>query len=268
MSGSLLLNLAALISLVPAALAAVRGRTEHRDTVFWILLVLALAGSLAVLVGGSPGIWQTGFGPTLWVTIAATIFLFVCLSAVLSDAWRLSPLLLPYLLILGSLATIWSSAPGVRPLAADTPPVWIQVHIAAAVLTYAFTTLAAVAAVAVLVRERSVRRKRPSQLVRLLPSVTGSEHLQLLLLKWSAAIMGVGLATGMALQVLTTGSVLVLDHKVLFAFLSFGVIVALLLAHMKTGVRGRRAAQLVMLAYLLISLGFPGVKFVTDILMA
>ena len=80
--------------------------------------------------------------------------------------------------------------------------------------------------------------------------------------------MGVGLLTGMALQLLTTGAVLVFDHKVLFALLSFAVIVLLLIGHLKTGVRGRRAAQLVMLAYLLISLGFPGVKFVTDVLMA
>ncbi len=67
---------------------------------------------------------------------------------------------------------------------------------------------------------------------------------------------------------LTTGTVLVLEHKVLLALLSFAVIVLLLLAHLRTGIRGRRAAQLVMLAYLLISLGFPGVKFVTDVLMA
>ena len=268
MSASFLLNLAALASLVPAALAAFRRHIEHRDKLFWTLLAVALAGSVAVLLGRAPTIWQTGFGPTLWISIAATILLFGCLSALRPEAWRLAPLLLPYLLILGSLATAWNAAPAARPLPVDTPPVWIQIHIIAAVLTYALITLAAVAAVAVVLRERAIRRKRPTQLTRILPSVTGAETLQLLLLKWSAAIMGIGLVTGMALQILTTDTLLVLEHKVLFAFLSFGVVVLLLAAHMRTGVRGRRAAQLVLVAYLLISLGFPGVKFVTDVLMA
>ena len=268
MSGPFLLNLAALISIVPAALAALRRRGNQRDSLFWALLVVALVGSLAVLLGRAPNIWQTGFGPTLWVTIAATILLFGCLSALMPEAWRLSALLLPYLLILGIIATAWNSAPGATALEASTPPVWIQIHIVAAVLTYAFTTLAAVAAVAVLLRERALRRKHSTALSRTLPSVVDAEQLQLVLLKWSAAVMGIGLATGMGLQVLTSGSVFVLEHKVLFALLSFAVIVLLLLAHLRTGIRGRRAAQLVMVAYLLISLGFPGVKFVTDILMA
>ncbi len=268
MSGTFFLNLAALIAMVPAALAALRRRTDRRDSLFWLLLAVALAGALVALLGRTPTIWQTGFGPTLWVTIAGTILLFGCISALMPNAWRLSALLLPYLVILGVIATAWSSAPGTHPLAAGTPPVWIQIHIVSAVLTYAFTTLAAVAAAAVLVRERTLRRKQTSAMTRALPSVADAEQLQLTFLKWSALVMGLGLVTGMGLQVLTTGSALVLEHKVLFALLSFAVIVLLLLAHLRTGVRGRRAARLVMVAYLLISLGFPGVKFVTDILVA
>jgi ABC-type uncharacterized transport system permease subunit len=42
----------------------------------------------------------------------------------------------------------------------------------------------------------------------------------------------------------------------------------LLVAHYRSGMRGRRAARVVLLAYLLLTLGYPGVKFVTDVLMA
>jgi ABC-type uncharacterized transport system permease subunit len=35
----------------------------------------------------------------------------------------------------------------------------------------------------------------------------------------------------------------------------------------RTGVRGRQSARYVLLAYLLLTLGFPGVKFVTDVLI-
>ncbi len=36
----------------------------------------------------------------------------------------------------------------------------------------------------------------------------------------------------------------------------------------QTGIRGRRAARWALLAYLLLTLAYPGVKFVTDVLMA
>jgi ABC-type uncharacterized transport system permease subunit len=48
---------------------------------------------------------------------------------------------------------------------------------------------------------------------------------------------------------------------------AFVVILGLLLAHHISGLRGRSAARFVLLAYLLMTLGYPGVKFVTDILL-
>jgi ABC-type uncharacterized transport system permease subunit len=58
------------------------------------------------------------------------------------------------------------------------------------------------------------------------------------------------------------------SHKTLLTMLAFLLIAGLLVLHNRTGVRGRRAARLVLLAYLLLTLGYPGVKFVTDVLMA
>jgi ABC-type uncharacterized transport system permease subunit len=49
---------------------------------------------------------------------------------------------------------------------------------------------------------------------------------------------------------------------------AFVVIAVLLLAQRWAGMRGRRAARLVLLGYLLLTLGYPGVKFVTDVLIA
>ena len=49
---------------------------------------------------------------------------------------------------------------------------------------------------------------------------------------------------------------------------AFLVIAGLLIGHFRIGVRGRMAARFVLLAYLLMTLGYPGVKFVTDVLMA
>ena len=102
----------------------------------------------------------------------------------------------------------------------------------------------------------------------LLPAVADGERLELRLLAAAEIVLGAGIATGMALQYLDQGQVLVFDHKTLFALIAFAVIGALLIWRQLTGLRGRRAARLVLLAYLLLTLAYPGVKFVTDVLIA
>ncbi len=48
---------------------------------------------------------------------------------------------------------------------------------------------------------------------------------------------------------------------------AFLVLAALLIGHFRAGVRGRQAARYVLVGYLLLTLGYPGVKFVTEILL-
>ena len=83
-----------------------------------------------------------------------------------------------------------------------------------------------------------------------------------------ASVMAFGLVTGMAVQYFATGTLLEFDHKTLFSLLTFAVISLLLFARYRRGLRGRRAARLVLLAYLLLTIAYPGVKFVTDVLLA
>ncbi len=45
------------------------------------------------------------------------------------------------------------------------------------------------------------------------------------------------------------------------------LVIGLLVAHRRSGLRGRRAARLVLVAYILLSLAYLGVKFVTDVLI-
>ena len=261
------MSLAALVALLPGAILPFRRRLERPDTVYWLLLAVALAGSTAVALVGLKGSWNASFSATLWLSIATTVALFTLLSAALREAFRLAPLVLPYLLLLGVLATIWAQAdPVPRPAAAFDA--WLRIHIATALATYALATLAAVAATAVLIRERALKRKRESGLSRLLPALADAERLEVSLLRWAVLILAVGLMTGMAVQYLVSGQLLILDHKILLSFLAFVVLLLLLGLHHTTGLRGRMAVRLVLLAYLLLTLAFLGVKFVTDVLAA
>ena len=210
--------------------------------------------------------WHTSLSGALWVTMAASIAAFAVLSAVTREAWRLTPILMPYLFILGAIATFWQEAPE-RPLV-PAPAVWLDLHILISVATYGLLTIAAVAGIAVLIQERALKAKRRGRLNQLLPAIAACESLQVRLLASSEFVLGFGLLTGMATQYFISGRLLAFDHKTLLSLLAFGVIGALLVIQMRTGVAGRRVARFVLLAYLLLTLAYPGVKFVTDVLLA
>lgn len=265
MPASMIYSLSALAALVPATLLALR-RSDGRDAGFWLLLAVAVAGPTVWVLAQFSDTWRTGFSTALWLTVAASMGVFALVAAVAREAWKLTPLLLPYLFLIGAVATIWQQVPG-RPIAEGAPAVWLNLHIAVSVLTYALLTVAAIAGLGVLLSERALKRKRPTALTRRLPSVADSERLQVGLLAVSELVLALGLLSGMATLYVETGAIFVASHKAIFAVLAFVVIGLLLAAHYFTGVRGRRGARFVLVAYLCLTLGYPGVKFVTDVLM-
>lgn len=260
------LSVIALTSIVPAVLQAFRERAG-RDGVFWATLAVGVAGPLAWVGAHSMASWQTGLAATLWVTIAASLALFALVAAVFPQAWRLGPLLAGYMLLLGVGALIWHDAAGPPLHATPEERGWMSVHIALGVVTYGLVTIASVAAFAAFLQERALKRKRPSALTRHLPSIAHCERLQLSLLQAGWGVLGIGLLTGMALQWQETRQLLPFNHKVILTLAAFVVIGALLVLQRSSGVRGRQAARLVLLGYLLLTLGYPGVKFVSDVLI-
>ncbi len=265
MSTSLALSLSALAALLPAALVRWR-RSDRPDALFYAVLILAAIGPLLWSAAQLGGAWHTGFAMSLWVTIATTMVLFLGLAATTRHSWRLTPLLLPYLLLLGVLATIWQRAPE-QPMPEAVPVGWLDAHIAFAVVTYGLLTLAAVAGAAVFFQERALKTKRPSALTRLLPAMAESELLEIRLLYAAEAVLALGVLSGLVTQHFSGATSPALDNKTLFSLAAFVVIALLLVARRISGLRGRKAARWALIAYLLLTLAYPGVKFVTDVLM-
>jgi ABC-type uncharacterized transport system permease subunit len=274
MSTSLLLSLVALAALVPAAVAPqVRaggltggGTDSPQGALFWVLLAVAIAGPLLWVVVQLGQSWRTGLAAALWLSVAVSLLLFAVVAATQRAAWRLAPLLLGYLFMLGVLATIWQHAPE-RPMPGDPPPAWLQAHILVAVAAYGLLTLAAVAGAAVFLQERALKLKRTSRFSHQLPSVAEGERLQARLLMASEIVLAVALITGMTIEWLERRMLLRLDHKTVLSLLTFGMIALLLYLHHRGGISGRRAARYVLFAYLLLTLAYPGVKFVTDVVI-
>jgi ABC-type uncharacterized transport system permease subunit len=260
------LAVSALLALVPASLLPFRGAPK-RDAIYWLLLAVASVGPIVWLAAVfAPG-WRTGLSPALIITLAATLLIFAGLAASTREAWRLTPLLLPYLLLVGVVAAVWQHQPE-RPVVGTAPSAWIEFHILVSIVAYGLVTIAAVAGFAVFLQERALKLKRPGALNRILPSVADSEELQVRLLAASAAVLAIGILSGMTTQYFETGAVLTFTHKIAFTILTFVVLLGLVWVHYRTGVRGRRAARWVLLAWLLLTLAYPGVKFVTDVLLA
>jgi ABC-type uncharacterized transport system permease subunit len=268
MSTSFVLSLSALAALVPAAFAPAMPRRGEggQGAIFWALLAVAAAGPVALVAVQQGAAWRTGVAAALWLAIAVTMVLFVVLAAVQPVARRLAPLLLGYLFVLGALATLWLNEPE-RPLTGLAPAGWLQAHILVSVLAYGLLTLAAVAGAAVVVQERALKAKRPTAFTRTLPAVAEGETLQERLLAASAVVLAIAVVTGAALSWRETGVLLQLDHKTVLVLATLVVIVALLWLHFRQGLSGRRAARYILVAYLLLTLGYPGVKFVTDVLV-
>lgn len=265
MLNTVTLSISAVITLVPAAILPYR-RDPARDATFWFLLVVAIAGPLVwIWIAFEPG-WRTGLASTLWITVATSLVLYGVLALAMREVWRLAPLLFPYLSVIGILATVWIQQPE-QPLNALVPSAWVQFHILISVLTYALLTIGAVAGLAVVLQEHALKRKRPSRLTRLMPSVADGERIQVSLLTAGAVILGCGLLSGMAAQFYQTGAILEISHKTALSIATFAIIVILLAVHIRTGIRGRRAARYVLIAYLLITFAYPGVKFVTDVVL-
>tara|TARA_R100001143_G_scaffold59946_1_gene58997 strand:- start:21166 stop:21732 length:567 start_codon:yes stop_codon:yes gene_type:complete len=181
----------------------------------------------------------------------------------LEAARRLIVLALPYLAFLIGFAIL--SNRGDHNLA-QPPDIWVIVHIIVAVMTYALLTLAAVAALAVFIKERALKAKRSGAVASVLPSVAEGESLQDRLMATCEGVLGLGLVTGIAIHVEHGQRLLEPDHKTVLTFAAFVVIGVLLILQRYSGLRGRRASQFVMMAYLLVTLAYPGVKFVSDVL--
>ena len=266
MQDVVLFNLAAIVAMIPSSFLALR-RDIARDGLFWLFLGAALLGPVIWMLVKISSAWQTDLSTSLWATIAASMLIFAVTAAVTREAWRLISIFSPYMVALGIIAAIWGQVSH-QPLDIGNVSGWIATHILVSVATYGLVTVAAVAALAATLQERALKSKKSNTFIRGLPSVADCDHLGMRLLLVSEVVLALGLATGMALLYRDTGQLLALDHKTILTVATFLLIGALLIAHFRTGLRGRKAARFVLLAYLMLTLGYPGVKFVTDVLLA
>jgi ABC-type uncharacterized transport system permease subunit len=256
----------AILTLIPPSLLYFR-REPKRDSVFWSAIIVSICGVLLwVYLKQSAG-WHTGLSAALWLTISACLIIYIFITIITDEAWRLNIILFPYLLLLGLLALMWDQVPE-QSFLGNVHIAWIGTHILVSLGTYGLLTLAALAAFAAMLRGRALKTKTKTKFVHQLPSVAASEKLLVNLLITCVIVLSIGIITGIASLYISTGKLLALDHKTILAFAVFLIVIFIIFIHFNSGIRGRLAMRFVLLAYLLLTLGYPGVKYVKYVLIS
>ncbi|MGM0560635.1 MAG: cytochrome C assembly family protein [Pseudomonadota bacterium] len=266
MSNLSLISSVAVLSLLPATLLSWRRGQSGSSLLFFVLLLAALGGVACYLILRVSDGWDSSFSFTLWVSVASSLLVFLLLCICRREAERLAVLLLPYLLGLSVLALLIDQADGGPGTSVDLE-IWLLVHIVGALGAYAFATLAAVSALAVFLQERGLKKKQTGVFSDRLPALAVAEWLERRLLVTGELVLGVSILSGMALQYINSGYLLDSNHKTLFSLAAFALIAIVIYLQWYAGFRGRRAGRWVLVGYLLLSLAYPGVKFVSGVLL-
>ncbi len=257
-------SLVPFVCLLPAAFYMIRG--GRPGGIFWLLMSVACLGPALWVMEQIGESWPSEFSVALWLIVVSSLVLYMILVRVSIYGWRLGGLLLPYLVGLAILAVIWGRAPGLSPTL-NPLSLWFQAHIACALGAFSALTLSAISGLSVFLRQRMLRMKRRPAFLDILPSITDAERLELRLLVLSVGLLSFAVLWGMGAQYAATGVILQWDHKTLLSLLTLVMISVLLILRARGILGGSQTARGVLLAYLLLTLAYPGVKFVTDILI-
>jgi ABC-type uncharacterized transport system permease subunit len=257
----LLLSLTATLVLLAGSLAGFR-QPIPRDARFWALIGAGVIGTGAAAAASLAAV---GFSiaSALWLTTATVLAVFGALAWARPVSARLGTLLFPYVAVLGLIAVTFVGAPGAT---ADTST-WGLAHAAIALIANALVTVAAVAALAVVIQERALKARRRSALAGVLPGAAESEGVQGVLLGIAAAALALGVATGTAVQIEETGRAIVLNHKTVLTVAALLLIAGLSVADFRSGIGGRRLARGILVGWLVLTLGFLGVIFVKQVIL-
>lgn len=260
-------QLLALLFLMPALwrlLSMARDPTQSVHGLGFPFLSLAALGPAALCAATLFHGWRTDFGFSIWVSVSAAMIALAILASQSRVMDRLSVLAIPYL---STLLVLGTALGGGQEAWTQVPETWVWAHIFVAVGTYSLLTLAALSSVAVFLKEKALKKKYSHNFFRTLPSVIDAEVWQNRLILCAGIILGIGLLSGVAIRVQRDETIFSMDHKTLLAVLAFILILGFLAVQRWTGLRGRRAVRWVLSAYLLVTLAYPGVKFITTRLL-
>ncbi|HEX7407908.1 MAG TPA: cytochrome c biogenesis protein CcsA [Candidatus Binatia bacterium] len=139
--------------------------------------------------------------------------------------------------------------------------VWLPAHVAPAFLGYAIFAIAFCLSLIYLLQEKQLKAKRKSDLFRRLPSLETLDRLNHRFVTWGFALFTIGIITGSLLAKETWGALWSWQPVELGSVITW-MLYALLLHARTTGWRGRKAAALTIVGFIVLVVSFLGVNLI------
>ncbi|MBS3936906.1 MAG: cytochrome c biogenesis protein CcsA [Sulfuritalea sp.] len=230
----------------------------------WLAAALAVHGvtlALALLPAAGPGM-RFGFA----VALSMITWLAVALYWIESLYARMESLQMLGLPLAAACALLPWLLPGQHLVANAESPVF-RLHFLVAMLSYSLFTLAALHAVLMAVAEKRLHRGRMTPLFAGLPPLLTMESLLFRLIHIAFVLLTLTLASGVLFSEQIFGKALPLNHKTVFALLSWAIFAALLYGRHRYGWRGRKALRWTLSGFVALLLAYVGSRFVLEVLL-
>lgn len=237
--------------------------TWERSAILFALLAhgLALANGL---FGNADANSSMRFSFALALSLMLWLAVFIYwLESFHSRMEGLQPMVLP-------LAAICALTPALFPQARELPhaaSLGFKLHFFAAMLAYSLFTLSALHAVFMGFAEKKLHQRAMTRSLASLPPLLTMEALLFRMIGIAFLLLTAALASGALFSETLFGKPLTLDHKTIFAFISWGIFGALLIGRHFYGWRGRHALLWTLAGFITLLLAYIGSHFVLEVLL-
>jgi len=168
------------------------------------------------------------------------------------------------------LAAVCVLLPGLfpgQPLHFNTDSIAFRTHFLIAMLAYSLFTLAALHALLMAAAEKHLHSGRLSPLLASLPPLMTMEALLFRLIHVGFVLLTLTLISGVFFAEALFGKALTVDHKTVFALISWLIFAALLLGRHLRGWRGRVALRWTLAGFVALLLAYVGSRFVIEVIL-
>ncbi len=139
-------------------------------------------------------------------------------------------------------------------------------HLLISMSAYALLTLAAIHAVMQILLDRALKRKKMSTFVQTLPPLMDIERHMFAQVKIATLLIGISILTGLVWQWVDYQHLAILNHKVLLALFSLGVLILLQIKRHQACWSTSTASRTVLMAYALLLASYFGVKLIHSLI--
>jgi ABC-type uncharacterized transport system permease subunit len=175
----------------------------------------------------------------------------------------MQPLVLPLAAVAVPLPALF---PGLATSAAHAQAIEFRLHLALAMVAYSLFVIALLHATLMAVAERQLHGKG-SLLISNLPPLLTLEKLLFRVIGAAFVFLTLTLATGIVFSETLFGQAMRMDHKTVFAVLSWLTFGLLLAGRWLYGWRGRTALRWTLTGFLMLLLAYVGSRFVLEVLL-